>query len=69
MKLNKSTNKIPDSLKEKMRNIFLNYDVSKNIDKTQINSEQYKIPEKQQEIQPQQTPINLTSLKREIKTE
>ena len=36
MKLNKSTNKIPDSLKEKMRNIFLNYDVSKNIDKTQI---------------------------------
>ena len=66
MKLNKSTNKIPDSLKEKMRNIFLNYDVSKNIDKTQINSEQYKIPEKQQEVQPQQTPINLTSLKREI---
>ena len=26
MKLNKSTNKIPDSLKEKMRNIFLNYE-------------------------------------------
>jgi len=65
MKLEKSKNKVPQELKNKIQNIFDGFSIE-NIQKTDINTENYKAPEKQQEIPNKEPILNLGTIKKEL---
>lgn len=66
MKLEKSKKKTPEQLKNRLSNLFDNLNIEKNIHKTDINAENFKVPEK--EILPEQKnqQLNLKSLKKDL---
>jgi len=66
MKLQKSKKKTPEELKNRLNNLFDNLNIEKNIHKTDINAENFKIPEKEILSEQKNPQLSLKSLKTEL---
>ena len=66
MKLQKSKKKTPEELKNRLNNLFDTLNIEKNIHKTDINAESFKIPEKEMILEQKTPQLNLKSLKKEL---
>jgi hypothetical protein len=65
MKLQKSKNKVPQELKDKIKNLIDGFSIE-TMEKTDINSENYKAPEKEPELVKTEPGLNLGSIKKEL---